>query len=326
MMQAETVKLVVSIALILLILFSLLVIPQKFWTRISNFLMRYRICCRLCGIALKRWVISSCVLISAVLGAVCFIVTGGRGHTPEEKAAMIDRAYISCEKAVDDELAEVDRWYKEVIDTNAEKAASALIDLRAKVELLKDPFRSENEKKMQKFLQERLEKNLYTQAEKQKVIAGVIGSVVLQWMDIENTLAKETHCYALTTEAKVRAVEANHASLPGDGVDDELKKDIYREIASNVGGEVATMVAVQLATSAGILGTSTAISWGTFGISLAAGIVVDVIVGKIMDAEGKVKQKLVASLEAERDDLKAKLRDALMEALRKRRVEWEKQI
>ena len=239
---------------------------------------------------------------------------------------MIDRAYISCEKAVDDELAEVDRWYKEVIDTNAEKAASALIDLRAKVELLKDPFRSENEKKMQKFLQERLEKNLYTQAEKQKVIAGVIGSVVLQWMDIENTLAKETHCYALTTEAKVRAVEANHASLPGDGVDDELKKDIYREIASNVGGEVATMVAVQLATSAGILGTSTAISWGTFGISLAAGIVVDVIVGKIMDAEGKVKQKLVASLEAERDDLKAKLRDALMEALRKRRVEWEKQI
>ena len=59
---------------------------------------------------------------------------------------------------------------------------------------------------------------------------------------------------------------------------------------------------------------------------MVAGVLVDVIVGKIMDAEGKVKQKLVASLEAERDDLKAKLRGALMEALKKRQVEWEKQI
>lgn len=273
----------------------------------------------------KRWVISSCVLISAVLGVVCFIITGGRGHTPEEQEA-IDSAYISCEKAMDSGLAEVDRWYKEVIDTRAERAAGALIGWRAKWVLLKDQFKSENEKEMPEFRQKMLEENLYTQTEKQKVIAGAVGSVVLQWMDIENTLAKETHCYALTTEAKARAVEANHASLPGDGVDDELQKDIYREIASNVGGEVAAMVAVQLATSAGILGTSTAISWGTFGISLAAGIVVDVIVGKIMDSEGKVKQMLTDSLEAEWDDLKAKLRDALMEALKKRRVEWEKQI
>ncbi len=37
MMQAETVRLMVSIALILLILFSLLVIPQKLWTQIANF-------------------------------------------------------------------------------------------------------------------------------------------------------------------------------------------------------------------------------------------------------------------------------------------------
>ena len=274
----------------------------------------------------NRWKWISCVAILVALGvAVTLAVHALTRRAPKEQWA-IDRAYLAGEKAIDQGIADVDQWYKTVIEARAEKAAGALIGWRAKWVLLKDQFKSENEKEMPKFRQRMLEENLYTQAEKQKVIAGVIGSVVLQWMNIENTLAKETHCYALTTEAKARAVETNHASLPGDGVDDELQKDIYREIASNVGGEVAAMVAVQLATSAGILGTSTALSWETLGISVVAGVIVDVIVGKIMDAEGKVKQKLVACLEAEQDDLKAKLRDALMEALKKRRVEWEKQI
>ena len=264
-----------------------------------------------------------CVMIFAALGAVCVVINRDKdeGCTPEERQVAIERAYLAGEKAIDQGIANVDQWYKTVIESHAEKAAGALIGWKAKLEymtLSKEEFKA--------FQQKVLEENLYTQAEKQKMVAGAVGSVVLQWMDIENTLAKETHCYALTTEAKARAVETNHASLPGDGVDDELQKDIYREIASNVGGEVAAMVAVQLATSAGILGTTTALSWETFGISLVAGVIVDVIVGKIVDAKGKVKQKLVASLETERDDLKAKLRDALMEALRKRRVEWEKQI
>ena len=274
----------------------------------------------------NRWKWISCVVILVALGVVVTLAVHALTRRSPKEQCAIDRAYLAGEKAIDQGIADVDQWYKTVIEARAEKAAGALIGWRVKWVLLKDQFKSENEKEMPKFRQRMLEEDLYTQSEKQKVIAGAVGSVVLQWMDIENTLAKETHCYALTTEAKARAVEANHASLPGDGVDDELQKDIYREIASNVGGEVAAMVAVQLATSAGILGTTTALSWETFGISLVAGVIVDVIVGKIVDAKGKVKQKLVASLETERDDLKAKLRDALMEALRKRRVEWEKQI
>lgn len=95
---------------------------------------------------------------------------------------------------------------------------------------------------------------------------------------------------------------------------------------SVVGGEVLTMVATELATSAGILGVGTALSVETFGIGLAVGILVDVAVGWFMDTEGKLQRELDAGVDKSARDARMHFEAAMNKALDKRREEWIRQL
>lgn len=109
-----------------------------------------------------------------------------------------------------------------------------------------------------------------------------------------------------------------------DDVSRDLNIDLSREVVSLVGGEIAALVSVRvgaavaakLGVDAGILAAGAASSWGTFGLGLAAAIVVDVALDWAMkmaghDPVGKVAEKVSGTLE----NLRSLLIDGDPEAL-----------
>jgi len=80
----------------------------------------------------------------------------------------------------------------------------------------------------------------------------------------------------------------------------DLKADVGREVTSVVVGEILTVVAVRMSVEGGILAAGAASSWETFGIGLAASIIVDQAVSwvwdwwrnPIGDLSGKMNDKL----------------------------------
>jgi hypothetical protein len=117
-----------------------------------------------------------------------------------------------------------------------------------------------------------------------------------------------------------------------DGTLQKVAGDVARDVpvtvalgtASLVGGEVAAQVAVRIGTavaarlgvSAGVLGTGASTSWATFGLGLAAAVVVDVAIEKVAkfagyDPERAITERVNAALE----QLNGMLRDGDPEAV-----------
>lgn len=264
------------------------------------------------------------VLYAVVVVAVALVVYycfWSGGPTPQQEAA-INRAYLACAEEVDKSADELETWYMSYTKGPTEKAADELVGWKAKWITL-----TGTEKERRAHAREVMRKYLFTEDSVKKQVARRVAAVMVEWRDIENNLAIETGCMSLSSKAKAEKIQGKEAAGPPPEVlRNEVLNTVYREVASLVGGEVLTVIATDLATSTGILSAGLAAGWETFGIGLAAGVLVDVIFGWFTDPEGKIQAQLDDRIRKTATQQKKVFREVMMKALNARRDEWINQM
>ncbi len=87
------------------------------------------------------------------------------------------------------------------------------------------------------------------------------------------------------------------------------------EVASIVGTEVAAVVGTELAVSGGILTASVAGSWGTFGLSILAGVIVDCIISVLTDPTPQIEADLNKAPDENAAKMRAKFETIMNKAM-----------
>lgn len=160
------------------------------------------------------------------------------------------------------------------------------------------------------FLRERFEANLFSPQELEQLIERMIGSYLRRLGDIESQMlvGMETDLVALPSTGV--AVEIDREALnqalraaletSAQAAAGEFRGMIVQEVVSIVAGEILGHVAVQLATSTGILGAGAATGWQTAGAGIVLAIVIDVIIAQIyneaFDPAGQLAGKVNENL------------------------------
>lgn len=106
----------------------------------------------------------------------------------------------------------------------------------------------------------------------------------------------------------------------------DVSRDVQNAVLGDITSQIYGAVAEQLLVSAGILGTSTALSVESFGISLAIGVGLDLIISWFMDTEGNIQDKLNSSIEQSAVLCEKVFREEMQEKLDERRRQWEEAI
>lgn len=138
--------------------------------------------------------------------------------------------------------------------------------------------------------------HLFTPEELGVALRRSVESALRDLEEIENQLAVDLGSQiagtSLSPDQKARAVGEFHEAVQRivragqwDGAKD-LGNLVTAEVVSVIGVQVLTRIGVQ----AGILGTSAATSWATFGASLVIGLVADWVWGWIDDPEGDIER------------------------------------
>lgn len=268
---------------------------------------------------MQKWIIAfSCLIVAAL--AVIFFTRGSKELT-EDQLKYIDAAYHKCQLAVEEEASALEKWYLSRCGEPTKNAAESLTGWTAK---WKTVFGSEEELAL--FTKEVLDREVFSEAMCQDKIVSSIAHVSRNWLDAEDELSIQTKCYELSSKAKAEKIKTQRMNVIGNDLRAQVIRSLQAEGISLVAGELAAWAAVQMATSAGILGTGAALSWETFGISVVVGVLVDLTVGWIMDPAGKVQNQLDEQIRKTAAAQKKLFREMLMKALEARREEWVDQI
>lgn len=163
----------------------------------------------------------------------------------------------------------------------------------------------------EQFMKARFAATLFSDADLEEVVQQVAASYLTYLSDVESQMLVNLEAdladlsvgnlpavvdrAALSTALQSALQDASTAAHA------DFRGMVGREIVSWVASEVLTVAAAQLATSAGLLGTGAASSWGTFGASIVVGLIIDAVVTEIynqqFDPTGELSRKLDASLD-----------------------------
>lgn len=269
-------------------------------------------------------------IILLAIAAIVVLIAIGVGYlmltacelTPEQQQ-HVDTAYQDARKSIDVHATKLEQWYLDHCNGATKKTADTLTDWRMKLATV---ITFGDKEEIKKKSGEIISRELFSAEDCKQAWAKALGDALMDWVNIENELATQTRCYSLSGEAKAEAGKANALSYSDDELRTQVVRALQAEGISFVGGEILTQVAVQMGTSAGILGTGAALSWKTLGISLGVGIVADIVVGWIMDPSGKIQVKLDEAVRKAAAEQKKRFTEAMIKALDARRAEWEQQI
>lgn len=267
---------------------------------------------------MKKLLLLIVFILTGILAAWLF--RGSRELSTSERE-YINKAYNKCEQAIKDESDELEKWYLSFCNGPTAAAADDLTGWTAKWKHI-----AGSKEEMKQYTTEVLTRNMYSEEDCKNKILYSIAHVSTKWVEVEDELAIQTKCYQLSSQAKAEEIKAHQAQVADEHVREQIIRSLGQDTISLVGGEIAAAVAVQLATSAGILGTGAVCSWETFGIGLVVGVIVDCVVGWIMDPSGKLQAKLDEQVRATAASQKELFIKAMMTALESRRKEWEEQI
>ena len=273
---------------------------------------------------MQKWIIAfSCIIIAAL--AIIFFTSGSKELTVEQRKC-IDAAYQKCQLAVEKEAAALETWYLSRCGEHTKRAADSLTGWTAK---WKTVFGSKEE--LAQYTKEVLDKEVFSEADCQKKIVSAIAHVSKSWLDAEDELSIQTDCFELSSKAKAEKVRPSGMSILSDDLRGQVIRSLVAEGSSLIAAELAAQVAVQMATSTGILGTGTALSVEPLDIShvvvVVGGSMMNMIRDNwIMDPAGKVQYLLDAQIRKTAAAQKKLFRESLMKALEARRWEWIDQI
>ncbi len=275
----------------------------------------------------KQWVTIAICAVATLLGVSLSVATRATIENvkpvvapapltprPSEAAARIvakhlDAADAQALSAVAPQLAAVKEFFR-AARSRTRAYGELVLSFDSKWKLATDVFRGANHKEHAAWLEAKFAESLFSQQELEQLVSQTVSGLMRQIDDIESqTLVKmQADLEQLPAGSLPLTVDrsALHAKLSdalraaSQAAQTELRAAVGRELCSWITSEVLTVVGVQLATSAGIVGTGAASGWATLGIGVIVGLVVDAIVSEVyrqqFDPVGKIANLLNSNL------------------------------
>jgi hypothetical protein len=190
---------------------------------------------------------------------------------------------------------------------NTRKFGEAVVSLGGKWAYVKTKLPFTDADGHRRYLREQFEQFVISGTELQELIQSVVAGYISELQGIENDLLvqiradlSDSDLARFETGAMLRTDEAfrKEYARSMDQVAGVIGRDlgiaIGREVVTWVAADIATNVAISLSTalverlglSGGILGTGAAIGVETLGVGLAAGIILDVLLDRVLQACG----------------------------------------
>lgn len=256
------------------------------------------------------WIFIATLLL-AIAGYLVYALSGDN----EPSDPILKYGYRSCKQSITLRGAEFEKAIMQRRERIPELADN-LVGYKAKWELIwngKEGF--------EKWTGEQISNTLYNPQENQRLLALNVKSVVTDWQEIENDMARQLGHPVIGNTNNTDKIKSPTLNLP-PGLDGTVIEQILIEVAAIVGTEVATVVATELAVSGGILTASAVGGWGTFGLSLVAGVIVDYIISIFSDPTPQIEAELSKTLEENAAKMRAEFEKIMLKALDKRIKDW----
>lgn len=180
------------------------------------------------------------------------------------------------------------------------------------------------------YIRGQFEQTVFSAKQLEQIVSSAVSEYLAEIRSIENQMlvslradvAGFPDAYPIAqldeTQLRTKFDEAIQRAIAATG--SQVQADIGTQLASIIGGEVLTQVAVRLGISAGILGTGAASGWATLGIGVVVGIIVDQIVSWVWDWWADPTGNLASNLDAKLDEMRTLIcdGDSKVEGLRQR--------
>ncbi len=239
-------------------------------------------------------------------------------ETAVDENAYFAEAYEQCKMVISRRGAELQQSIL-ARSSRVPELAEDLTGLEAKWEVVKAMG---DEKQVNAWVSQKVEEKLYNPSETTQLVVQTAAACVADWVEVENKLARQLGRPVLGSYSQGGKVDVENIPVP-EGINHELWKQIMYNLASNLGGEIATVVGTQLAVSGGILTVSAAGGWATFGISVVVGVLVDWVVGIFTDPKPELEQSLNLQLAGNAAKMRESFEASMLNVLNKRVAEWQ---
>jgi hypothetical protein len=208
--------------------------------------------------------------------------------SPEELARPhLKKAEEQAQEAIASYLESVDYYFAQT-KKNSQALAKEVLGWQAKFSLIG------GRQQLEKFIAQTFRKYAFAPEDLEKLGTTVCQQYQAELESIDNQMLVDLRAdladvpgydrlLKLDSQEWTRMFQQSVSQLV-QRTQEELKAEIFKEVASILIGEVVTQVATRLAISSGILGAGATSGAASLGIGLAAGVVVDHIVGRIYDA------------------------------------------
>ncbi len=263
------------------------------------------------------------LLVSVALIVLLSFLSGEPQEKEEEKGltmadhVAICRAYRKAEAEADARVQAVRKTVLGRKDHCASVVAS-ITGYRAMWECARN-----GEEGLRKYVEAVIAEKLISESFCMKLVSSEAANFVLALRDIEDELAEATQCYSLSL-APEHAGANQTARFASEDLQlmDAMQKHLLVELTAAVGSEVAT----QMLIGAGILATGSTFSVTTLGTSMAAGLVVNLVLRCFVNPTEKVEKQLNDAMDDAAEKQSELFRDALRQILDQRRRCWEAEI
>jgi hypothetical protein len=211
----------------------------------------------------------------------------------------VEWAKISANTAVDSHIEELKAFFEER-KNGAEEFADAANSWKSKGKMIWAHLPFTDSEGHDKYIRKKFEELIISDSLLQSKISYTCTAILQDIEQIENELAAKLQN---EIDGKLNSPDDIHEGFVDSlihysNTGSNVAKSVGNDVGSLVVGEVATQVLTRLGISAGILGTGAASGWATFGIGMAAGIVVDWVWGLVSNPEGKIKEETIKALDS----------------------------
>jgi hypothetical protein len=246
-------------------------------------------------------------------------------------------------KAADKHLTTIDNFFEQ--RTKGTKAfAEQLLSLKGKWKFVRGQIWTEEQQEHAAFIRSEFERHVFTTKDLNEVVASAIAGYVAEIQGLENQLLIQLRADisqsdlaagevlpAIGSQEKFDAEYSRLATSVTRLIARDLQTDVARELVSFIASDLAakisvkmlTVVATKLGISSGIFSKGSqgaASSVATFGLTIAAAILVDLLIDEILKAAGNDPASQVA---ARVDSILFGLRDCIKDGIAEAKVDYE---